>query len=87
MVLLNREVGVFGFHGFVGRGQHARRHRGVGALFDEDERAGQPVGAVAVEQQRFGGFQLDAADVVHGQGDGRRFRVQRVEIDFVFDLR
>ena len=45
----NRKVRVFGLHGLFGTRQHARRHGGVGPLFDQDERPRQAVGAVAIE--------------------------------------
>ena len=64
-VFSNGEVGVFGLHGFGGRQQHPGADGGVGALFNQYERAGEPAGVVAVMDNRFGGFQAHDADVVY----------------------
>jgi hypothetical protein len=59
----NREIGVFGLHGFGGRQQHSGADGGVRSLFNQNERAGEPIGVVAVINNRLGGFQADDADV------------------------
>src|ERR1700722_2717588 len=51
----NCKIRVFRLHGFRRREQHAGSEGGVGALFDEDERAGQAVGGIPVEDERLGG--------------------------------
>ena len=81
----NREVGVFGLHGFGGWQQHAGGDGGVRALFNQNERAGKPVGAVAVEYKRSGSFQANHADVVHRQFTRPRFGFERGHVDAAFE--
>ena len=48
------------------------RHRLVGAGVDEDEGSGLAVAAIGIVDDRLGGAQGDAADVVHREGAGLR---------------
>ncbi len=48
---LDGEIGVFRFHQFRRRLEHTRGDGRVRSRFDQDERAGQPVAGVAVEDQ------------------------------------
>src|SRR5579859_680190 len=80
----NGEVGVLRFHRFGRRGQHAGGNGRVGALLNQDERAGQPVGGVAIKHNRLGNLQPDDADVVDGQRRRFRFRLERSHVDAAF---
>src|SRR3954447_308400 len=66
-----------------GGGEHPRADGGVGGLVDQDEPAGDPVAGVVVDEQRLGGAQLHAADVVEPQGLGVGLPVQRVDVELV----
>ena len=61
---------------------HARRHRVVGRLVDDDEAARRPVRGVAVEYQRLLDLERHMGDVVHVQLVGRML-LQRVHVHAV----
>src|SRR5690242_1282549 len=65
---------------------HAGTDRDAGGLVDEDEGARGAVLRVRVAQQRHGGAQLDAADLVEAELLGVLVAVQRVDVEPVLDV-
>ena len=69
-----------------GSDDHSGGYRFVGAWVDEDERTRGPIAPIGVVNQRGGGAQRDAADVIHRETVDPFNLVERVDIHVVLDV-
>lgn len=69
----------------VSSDDHPRRHGFIGPGIDENERAGDAIAAVGVMDERDGGAEGDAANVIHGETIHAFNLVKGVDVNMVFD--
>src|SRR5688572_2627759 len=65
---------------------HPRRHGLIRSFVYQDEASGDPVFAVAVEEQRLRRADLDTGDIVHGQLVDVLDTAERIDVELVLDL-